>query len=469
MKKPILILLTLALLTAAGAGGYLYVYGHADLTGLPYEEIAAYRHKHPRRTVTYAVPIDDRLTLTDTDTAVTLTDARQGSGLTANAEYLQGLTAIDFGSTVPTPAQVQAVKTAFPNAKVTFGQVELFGQRVSVQETELHLSHGQTAEAAQALAVLPSVTDVYLSEDIPLEDAAALCTAHPSLTYHYTVTLFGQTLTTDMETVSYFRVPIGDEGLEQFRKLLPMMHKLTCLTLDWCGTSDEAMAALRQEFSGRFRVEWRIFFGEYNCLTDTYKIWANYLTTEQAYPLRYCTEVKYMDIGHSQTLEHIDFAAYMPNLEVLILGDCRAIQSLEPLRGCTKMEYLEMYRLPVSDLSPLSGMTELEHLNISEMPITDISPLEGLPKLKRLWSNNNPALAQQVLDYGKRHTDCTVLTNGGHPVFYHWRYTDPGQSTYTPRYALLRQQIGYPTSDSSCWPKGYVREEITYESTGITP
>ena len=55
----------------------------------------------------------------------------------------------------------------------------------------------------------------------------------------------------------------------------------------------------------------------------------------------------------------------------------------------------------------------------------------------------------------------------GDPTDYGWRKNPDG--SLTPRYALLREQIGYARDDVSQWPKGELKEEVTYESTGIIP
>ena len=39
----------------------------------------------------------------------------------------------------------------------------------------------------------------------------------------------------------------------------------------------------------------------------------------------------------------------------------------------------------------------------------------------------------------------------------------------TARYALLRKQFDYEHDQVSQWPKGELKEEVTYESTGIIP
>ena len=44
------------------------------------------------------------------------------------------------------------------------------------------------------------------------------------------------------------------------------------------------------------------------------------VTDAEAQVLKYCTKVKYLDLGHNEVLTDISFAAYMPELEVAIFA-----------------------------------------------------------------------------------------------------------------------------------------------------
>jgi len=209
-----------------------------------------------------------------------------------------------------------------------------------------------------------------------------------------------------------------------------------------------------------------------NALTDTYRVWSSYYVSDElAENFKYLTEVKYLDIGHGR-VTHVDFLEYMPDLEVCIIAICNDLKDISGLRNCTKLTYLEVFTNEVSDLSPLKNLKNLEYLNISYMKAKDISVLYDLPNLKRVWSTLNNIPADQVAKFRELHPDCeTIFQNWGDPTDYTWRFMDkyPGGSILHPRYALLKQQFGYDTWDFSRYPRGYVTEEITYESTGITP
>ena len=221
-------------------------------------------------------------------------------------------------------------------------------------------------------------------------------------------------------------------------------------------------AQLREDFPDT-KVVWRVFMGQFNCLTDTYKVWATWsVTNDQAQVLKYCNEVKYLDLGHNH-IRDTSFVANMPDLEVAILaiGD---EESCEALRHCPKLEYLEIFSTKITDISPLAECKNLKHLNISNLKIDDITPLYGLDQLERMVCTLNGRIPKEQQDqFRELHPDCyTVFLYGGDPSDFHWRFYDkfPGGTMKVPRYALLTVQFGYDIWDFSQYPKGHVRYEI---------
>ena len=72
------------------------------------------------------------------------------------------------------------------------------------------------------------------------------------------------------------------------------------------------------------------------------------------------------------------------------------------------------------------------------------------------------------------HPDCIVnyIYFTGDPTDYGWRYTHvpkEGEPIKSSVYELLTARIGYATWDYSKGERGYLREEITFESLGLTP
>ena len=109
-------------------------------------------------------------------------------------------------------------------------------------------------------------------------------------------------------------------------------------------------------------------------------------TDEELSVLRFCTELKALDIGHNAAT-NVDFLYSMPKLRVLIIALNR-ITDITPVASPTRLEYLEMFRNRVKDLSPLSKLKNLKDLNICYNSVTNVKPLRSLKNLERLWLNH---------------------------------------------------------------------------------
>jgi hypothetical protein len=181
--------------------------------------------------------------------------------------------------------------------------------------------------------------------------------------------------------------------------------------------------------------------------------------------LKYCTKVKYLDLGHNNYLDTIEFCRYMPELEVLIVG-MTFVEDYSPLAYCPKLEYVEAMTTRLHDLTPFENLHNLRHLNICyNFAVTDISPLYGL-ELERLWiGQHDPVPPAQVEKYRELHPNCIINDTTPDPTEEYWRFAEHGDemgnTRYDPRYELLRQQMGYdeeayafywtdPLYDASC-------------------
>ena len=266
----------------------------------------------------------------------------------------------------------------------------------------------------------------------------------------YTFELFGQQVNTKTtERLEYLKQPeIGDAGLEKFREVLPYMYNLKYLSFDRCETTDEAMEKLRDDFPD-IEIVWRIYFGPFSCMTDVETIWASCdLRNETCEPLKYCTKVKNLDIGHN-AMNNLDFLYYMPDLEMLIIS-CSEFDDLTAVGSCKNLKILEAYDDWYDDLSPIAGCESLEYLNIgNNQPLTDFSALYGLKNLKILKANS---IYNYEFDHDAEEAkiaelmpDCEVdFSWCGDGLNNTWRYTS-GYFTgnYTELYTYIRETFGY--------------------------
>lgn len=339
------------------------------------------------------------------------------------------------------------------------------------------LNAGELKEAAEKIAFLPGLRRIVLGseerENAPtLEDVKMLLASAPDAVCDYTVTRFGKTVNLADESLDFNHIYMDDGGA-QVRELLACMPACTYLDMDSCKVSDEDMAAIRDDFP-HVKVVWRVWFGSaYSVRTDVEKILASRptmggeLTSYNTQSLKYCTDVKYLDIGHNPSLDSIDFVACMPKLEVAIVALCHYTDA-SPLASCKNLEYLEMQTTWVSDLTPLAELTNLHHLNIGWLfDCTDITPLYGLTNLERLWIGGLTPIPEEQVEEFKAHVpDCVVDTTINDPTEGGWRYSDMiyhadwevYTPVYHPRYVLLREQFGYDRDEFSYYwkdPKYY--------------
>ena len=272
--------------------------------------------------------------------------------------------------------------------------------------------------AAQALRCLPRLKELTLpagEDGLSLEQVFLLGDAAPEAVLSYPVSLYGQDFDLSDEALILFHIPVEDEGAA-VRQILPYMRACKWLDMDSCGVDNEHMAQIRDENPG-VEVIWRVWFADsYSVRTNVTRILASKpnlagrIEDFNCDALRYCTRVRYLDLGHNPSLSRFDFVRDMPDLEVAVIS-MAAIDDLSPFSSCEKLLYLEMGNTQISDLSPLSGCKQLRHLNIgTNIAITDISPLYDLD-LKRLWIGSyTPIPAEQVEHMQALHPDCWIDT-----------------------------------------------------------
>ena len=280
-----------------------------------------------------------------------------------------------------------------------------------------------------------------------LEDAERFMEAFPDLAYQFRFSLFDRVISFDDTELDLNGVEMTDSGA-QVRRIMPYLKNLTYLNMENTGVSNEDMAQLRDDFPN-VNVVWRIWFGpRYTCRTDTEKILASYnygrhLVGEDVQVLKYCTKVKYLDLGHND-IDDISFIQYMPDLEVAIVAINKWTDAT-PLASCKNLEYLEMFNVKCSDLSCLPQLTNLKHLNVCYLKdLTDITPLYQMTWLERLWVGCvNSVPKDQLKQLHEALPDTVVNTTAWDPTSQGWRNNE--------RYTLLRKQFNYAANDYSIY------------------
>ncbi|MBQ8076085.1 MAG: hypothetical protein IJ237_08885 [Oscillospiraceae bacterium] len=421
-------------------------------TGIPAEQVAEYSKRHPNCVI--------NLTDDDIDNTWRYKETHGGAAPAVLWPQYQEIREIfgygnesswSFAGNDPYfymgPGMIPHEETVKEEKTLVVQELE-----VSPEDDFLDLTGLTSSEVPAAIDVirqLPLLDTVELGNDtlskLTWEEISALQEAAPNAEFLYSFTLYGKTFTLSDETMDLNHIPIDDNGA-LVRQVIGCMPHLQVLDMDTCGVDNEHMARLRDAFPN-IKVIWRIWFGtNYTVRTDVKKILASMpsvggdLTPENTRTLKYCTEVKYLDVGHNEILRDISFAAYMPDLEVAIFAMLN-FTDLTPLANCTKLEYLEIQTNKIADLSPLKNLTGLHHLNLGfNTDIHDLSPLYGLTNLERLWIGKFTSIPQAQVDEMQRLVPNCVIDVEATDPHAGWRYGNE-------RYELLVKQFGYDTQD----------------------
>lgn len=440
----------------------------ADFSGSScVEEIYQWANAHPDVAVKYTVRLPNGQTVDNSVTSLDFSgiDSQTLIACCEQLEYLPNIENVELGvdsdGELLSAEALAALSEACPDANVSYA-FQLCGQNLNFESEAVDLSGISSQELTDALAVLastPNMKQIALGSaldgscTLSWDEIAQIAAVCPNAEIDYTFELYGQTVSFDTETMDFSYVEIQDGGAA-IKQALPYMSKCTYVDMDSCGLSHEEMAAIR-DAAPNTKVVWRVWFGEnYSVRTDAEKILASKpsvggtLYDDSVSVLQYCTDMKYLDLGHNVDISDLSFAAHMPKLEVLIIAMTN-ITDISPLANCPELEYLELNSSPVSSVEPLKNATKLRHLNIADCPnVYDISSLYGLTEMERFWIGcNTPVPEDQVNAMRAAAPNCNVNNTTFDPHGDAWRFSryDPNIPKYywVPRHELLREQMGY--------------------------
>ena len=433
-----------------------------DLSGSTcYKEIEAYIASHPSVDVTYTVMLDSNGAVLENKVQNALLD--KGSyvtSLAANSRSFHELKKIVISSPDFTDDDLSKLTAAFPAAEILF-RVSPDVPDIPYNASEIDLSALKPEHVENAATFLEkmalekvNITAGDGTNLLSFTELRILQDAAPEAVFDYRFESFGQTISTADEDIVYDAlsncVYIYNEGMEQIREMMPCMTRLKTMFFQYCEVDYDVLAQFRADYPD-VDIVWRINFGPYSCRTDTERIFANgSLDAASCYNLRYCNKVKYIDLGHNDYLTSIDFAAFMPDLEIGIFA-ATSLYDISPLANCKKLRYLEIFVTNVSDISVLANCTELEQLNVSCcFSLKDLSPLYSLTKLKRVWNNYSSVPLAKQNEIRKLLPDCEFSFTKGGSTDYGWRYDNYGNMT--EYYAELYEIFGYENfRDNISW------------------
>lgn len=420
-----------------------------DLSGSTcYEAIENYQLLHPNIAVTYTVDLGGTQIDSTARDATLQPDGCTFDALLENLQYLKDLTAISFSEIELTGEQIAQLREAYPKLSLDY-TVNLFGSTYGLDTQSLDLtdlSSSQMEEAVRKLGLLPNLTEVKLSSSLSMEEVARLQDANPAAVFQYSFSLFGQTLSTTTETVTFKNQNIGNDGADEIRQALGILDNCSRFLLDNCQIDYEILAQIRDEFRDKTTVAWRIYFGDdsrYNALTDQETIRAVYhVSNDNVSDLKYCEGAKYIDMGHNDTLTDLSFVSGMPNLEVFIGSGC-AVEELQGFENCKNLTWLELANcLALKNIDSLAGCESLRFLNISYSKVGSLMALDGLP-LERFIYLNPRASTEEQNTFVALHKGCRTVYYGYSNPFTPWRYDDNGKTFNAYYKDVVREAFNY--------------------------
>lgn len=350
-----------------------------------YTGIRALRASYPELQLRYRVEIAGEWWESDSISLVLL-DADPAE-LMDKLDLFPRLESVMLLGTIPDLQTLRKLQECCPEV-FFFWQMEALGKTLETDMTELDLSDirlKSVEELASVLPYFPTLEQVTLGEYDPQpRELAALAARYPQIRFLFDLTIGNHAVRTDAVAIDISNTPM--ESTQQIEELLPCFHNLQKVVMCECGISNEDMDALNRRHED-IRFVWSVDLGGVLFRTDAIHFapnrWGLKLNNEDIYPLRYCTDMLCVDIGHNQAVTNCEWAAFMPNLKYLILAET-GISDLTPLTGLENLIYLELFLTPVMDYTPLTTLKALEDLNLCYTH-GDPTPIGEMTWLKRLW------------------------------------------------------------------------------------
>ena len=429
-----------------------------DLTGSTcYGAILNFMSTRPHLDFTFTVAFGGNAAVAyDAETLTLNPGTFTYEGLLENLQYLPNATTLSLPGIDLNAQQIKSIEEAYPELTLDY-TVDVLGNVCTAATTTLDLSNMTGADvdaAAPKLALLTRLETVTLSSSLSFAQVDRLQTAAPHITFDYSFSLFGKTISTADEEVIYKQHSIGNDGEAQLREALTIMEKCRRFVLDDCGFDYEVLAKVREDFRATGpKVVWRVKFGvgdRYSTVTDDDTIRAVYnVTNDTCGPMKYLEDVKYMDLGHNEYLSDFSFVAYMPELEVLI-GSGSAVVELTGFENCKKLTWLELASChKLENIDALAGCEGLKYLNLSYTKVKSLEPLDTLPLERFVYLSPKVSTDEQntFLAIHPKGECITVFYGYSQPYGYGWRYDDNGKTMFWYYKDVIRKVFNYDQAD----------------------
>ena len=387
-----------------------------------YESFELVKSTLPDAEINYTIPLLGKSLSKDTaDVDLTGLTSADVSSCLNKLKFFDGISTITIGNNATANGEItwqdiSDIAAANPEATLKY-EFTVAGKSVSLSDESMDLSDISASDVDEIVSVLPGMTQLksVTLGNIGAEDVQKLASV-TNAAFDYPLTLCGKEVNLSDEIWDFNHITVTDRG-EEILTWAKCAGNLKILDMDSCGVSNSDMAAIRDELPD-VEVIWRVNFGtNYSVRTNVTKILASkpskggtLYNADVNEALKYCTKVRYLDLGHNDDLSDFSFVANMPDLEIAVISMC-SISDLTPFASCPNLLYLEAGNTNISDLSPLANCKNLKHLNVGTcFGVKDISCLYDLDML-RLWlGSGDPVPSEQVAKMKELHPNCEVNT-----------------------------------------------------------
>ena len=324
---------------------------------------------------------------------VDLSDSNVTAAELRNAlPYFESSLRVELGDSKLTAEEKKQLRQDFPEHVLSWN-IQVLGGTYTSGEKKLSFV-GQQPDVAALVAAAEefvAMEEVDVTGcNLTMEQLLALQEAFPKALIRHEITVCGKNYTTDAEEMDLSGIKMKDTlELEQAVKLMPKLKKVIMCD---CGFTNEEMDALNKRHENVLFV-WTVTFSVYTLRTDAQAFCASNLpeegyiakklNSEQLEPLKYCTELIALDLGHMY-YKDLSFLENMTKLQYLILVDAR-YTDISVLSQMKDLFYLEIFKNELDDLTPLLECKNLKHLNIGYTSGFDSSVLKEMTWLERLW------------------------------------------------------------------------------------
>ncbi|MBQ8920838.1 MAG: leucine-rich repeat domain-containing protein [Oscillospiraceae bacterium] len=399
------------------------------------EDSVALRQEFPRTDLRYqtVVHIEDQICRTD---IISLDISDHGitdmKTFMRKLEYLPELKKVTFGKQTLPYSEKEKLTAAFPDISFeVLGTYEIYGQTVLENESVLDLRDIRLdASVYDQLALLPELREVDL-HDQPLstEERIALAERFPDVNFGWTVHYGEEVYDSSITELDLSGRKLKEEDLAELKDVCAQLPNLEKLVVCDCGLSNETLAKYREEMKDIAKVVWRVYLGKWSLKTDAVAFSVlifhydyRRMTSNDIQVLKYCTDLRALDLGHQAISDLTVIGDYLPELRLLILADNR-ISDISPLAKLTHLHYLELFVNRIHDISPLAGLHELVDVNISyNGGLSDISALLNSPMMEKVWLESTSVSNASIQKLKETYPNAKVVRVGSGSVDQGWRW-----------------------------------------------